>query len=69
MRQIIVTLLSIGLADIALGHTLDSKHGVVETFWHQIAGLHHLPVTLGLIVGSVVFLAIMRRRIVGHRTR
>jgi hypothetical protein len=31
--------------------------------------LHHLPVTLGLIVGSVVFLAIMGRRIVRHRTR
>jgi len=69
MRQIIVILLSIGLADIALGHTLDSEHGLVESLWHQVAGLHHLPVTLGLIVASAVFLAIMGRRKVRHRTR
>ena len=69
MRKILVILLTIGLTNIAFGHTLDSEHGLVETFWHQLAGLHHLPVTLGLIVGSVVFLAIMRRRIARHRTR
>ena len=69
MRQIIVILLSIGLVDIALGHTLDNEHGLVETLWHQVMGLHHLPYTLGLIVGGVVLLAIFGRRIVRRRTR
>ena len=61
MRQIIVILLSIGLADIAFGHTLDSEHGLVESFWHQFAGIHHLPVTLGLVVASVALIAIVGR--------
>ena len=69
MRKIIVILLSIGLADIAFGHTLDSEHGLVESFWHQGAGIHHLPYTMGLIVGGIVMLALIGRRIVRYRTR
>jgi len=69
MRQIIVILLSIGLADIAFGHTLDSEHSLVESLWHQLVGIHHLPYTIGLIVTSIVMLAVIRRRILRHRTR
>ena len=69
MRQILLILLTIGLNDIAFGHTLDSEHSLVETLWHQVMGMHHLPYTLGLIVAGVVLLAIMGRRIVRHRTR
>jgi len=69
MRQIIVILLSIGLVDIAFGHTLDSEHSLVESLWHQLAGIHHLPYTMGLIVGGIVMLAVVGRRIVRYRTR
>ena len=69
MRQIIVILLSIGLANIAFGHTLDSEHSLVESLWHQLVGIHHLPYTMGLIVGGIVMLAVIGRRIVRYRTR
>ena len=69
MRQTIVTLLMLGLANIASGHTLDSEHRLVETLWHQIFGVHHLPYTLGLLVGGMVLLAIFGRRIVRRKSR
>ncbi len=69
MRQTIVTLLMLGLANIASGHTLDSEHSLVETLWHQILGVHHLPYTLGLVIGGVVLLAIFGRRIVMRKSR
>lgn len=69
MRQTIVTLLMLGLANIASGHTLDSEHSLVETLWHQILGVHHLPYTLGLLFGSVILLAVIGRRMARRRTR
>ncbi len=69
MRQRIVILLMTGLTNIAFGHTLDSEHSLVDTLWHQVMGSHHLPYTLGLVVGGAVLLTIIRRRMVGRRTR
>ena len=62
MRQILAILMTAGLTNTAFGHTLDSEHNLLETLWHQIFGIHHLPLTVGLVFVSVVLLAVIGRR-------
>ncbi len=66
MRQFAAALLTIGLINIANAHTLDSEHSLVQTLWHQALGGHHLPYTIGLVVGTV-FVFLISRRISNHR--
>jgi hypothetical protein len=66
MRRITAALLTIGLINIANAHTLDSEHSLAQTLWHQVLGGHHLPYTIGLVVGTV-FAIVISRRISNHR--
>lgn len=67
MRQITFIMLTIGLAGIASGHTLDSEHRLVDTLWHQLVGSHHLPYNLGLLCAGIILLAIVGRRMAKQR--
>lgn len=62
MRRYAVSLLTIGLANIASAHSLDSEHSLVQTLWHQVLGNHHLPYTLGLMACGVAIFLLGRRR-------
>ncbi len=40
----------------ASAHVLDSIHGVITQLTHQLVGLHHLPMTILLVViGAALF--------------
>jgi uncharacterized membrane protein YfcA len=55
-----MTLLLISLSGIASAHILYRDHGLAETLWHQLAGSHHWPLTLGLLAGSLLGFVIGR---------
>ena len=60
MQRLTMSLLLISLSGIASAHVLNRDHGLAETLWHQLAGGHHWPLTLGLLAGSVLGLVIGR---------
>ena len=68
MRRLTVTLLAFGLVDIANAHSLDRGHELVDALWHQVIGSHHLPFSIGLMVGGAV-LFVIGRWISTHRGR
>lgn len=43
---------------MAVAHTLGNEDGLIVQIWHQLLGLHHLPITALLIVGVIVVLGV-----------
>ena len=60
MQRLTTTMLLVCLSGIASAHILDSDHPLAETLWHQLTGIHHWPLTLGLLAGSVLGFVIGR---------
>jgi len=56
MRLLLSLILFAGVSRMATAHTLGSEDGVIVQLWHQILGLHHLPLTVLLIVAGVILL-------------
>ncbi len=47
---------------MAVAHTLGNEDGVVVQLGHQLLGLHHLPLTLLLIMAGVGVCRYLRKR-------
>ena len=55
MKQLITSLILLaGSTGIAGAHTLAGDEGLVTQLDHQLLGLHHLPLTVLLIVIGVI---------------
>jgi hypothetical protein len=53
-RLILSSLFVSGFPDIAGAHTLAGAESLLSQMHHQIVGLHHLPLTLILILGGSI---------------
>jgi len=60
MRQQAGLLLLIAFMGTAGAHELAGDAGILERLWHEIIGLHHLPVTVILV--SVLFALYLLRK-------
>jgi hypothetical protein len=60
MQRLTLTMLLIGLADIASAHTLDGSHSTTEAIQHQILGGHHLLFTAAVLAGGVAIYSLGR---------
>jgi hypothetical protein len=54
MRLLLSLFLLAGLSRVAEAHTLGGDDGILVQLGHQLLGLHHLPLTLLLIVGGIL---------------
>jgi len=62
MRALTSIMMLTGLVTAAQAHTLAASDGVVTALEHEIFGLHHLPVTLLLVVIGVVLSRSLRKK-------
>lgn len=46
---------------MAVAHTLGNEDGVIVQLWHQMLGLHHLPLTALLIVAGIMLFRSWRK--------
>jgi hypothetical protein len=60
MQRLYLTMLLLGLANIASGHTLDGSHSTTEALRHQILGGHHLLFTVAILAGGVAIYSLGR---------
>jgi hypothetical protein len=61
MRIFLGLMLLAGVSRIASAHTLGNEDGVLVQLWHQLLGLHHLPLTVLLIVAGIMVLRNWRK--------
>ena len=62
MKKLIVTLtLLAGFVSPAHAHTL-SIHEGLTALYHQVLGIHHLPITMLLVVIGIVLIRNWRKR-------
>ena len=61
MRLFLSLLLLAGVSRIASAHTLGNEDGVLVQLWHQLLGLHHLPLTVLLIVAGIMLFRSWRK--------
>jgi len=61
MRLFLSLLLLAGVSRVAFAHTLGNEDGVLVQLWHQLLGLHHLPLTVLLIVACLMILRNWRK--------
>ncbi|MDJ0905652.1 MAG: hypothetical protein QNI96_06515 [Woeseiaceae bacterium] len=54
--------LTILAAPVAQAHTLDPAGGLFTAAWHQLLGLHHLPLTLLVIAIGVAWFKSRKKR-------
>ena len=54
MRRLAALCMLIGTPGLASAHETVSGAGIVEQIGHELFGLHHLPVTLILVVAGVL---------------
>ena len=47
--------LTILAAPVAQAHTLDPAGGVLTALWHELLGLHHLPLTLIVVAIGIAW--------------
>ena len=55
--------LTILAAPVAQAHTLDPAGGFVTAVWHQLLGLHHLPLTLLVVAIGVAWFKSRKKRV------
>jgi hypothetical protein len=58
-RLLTLTLLA---APVAQAHTLDPAGGVFTALWHELLGLHHLPLTLLLVVVGIGLFRVWKKK-------
>ena len=58
MRLITSLIIILGTTEYAAAHSLDGDHAWVERLGHQFLGVHHLPLTILLIVAGLIALRI-----------
>jgi hypothetical protein len=66
MRHIFGLFIIFGAVDIAVAHSLSDDHGIAEQVGHQLAGIHHLPLTILLIAAGFVVLMNLYRKSEGR---
>ncbi len=54
--------LTILAAPVAQAHTLDPAGGLFTAVWHELLGLHHLPLTLLVIAIGVAWFRSRRKK-------
>jgi hypothetical protein len=59
MKLISSLIVFIGTADVAGAHGLESDASLADQLSHQVLGLHHLPVTVILIVAGLIMLRVV----------
>jgi|GEM_PF-1825900 len=63
MQKLITFLtLSLGFTSIASAHMLDAGEGLLPQLYHELLGVHHLPLTILLIAVGVAILWMRHRR-------
>ena len=55
MRRLAGLCMLIAIPGTAFAHEMVGDAGIVERIGHEIFGLHHLPVTITLIVACILF--------------
>jgi len=62
-KAIALLTLTMGYAGAAGAHTLDAGEGLAAQLWHELLGVHHLPLTLLLVVvGALAYRALRARK-------
>ena len=62
MKRLIATLVLLaGSTGMAFAHTLPGDEGTVMQLDHQLFGLHHLPLTILLVVVGVMLVRRLRK--------
>ena len=62
MKRLIVTLALAGFAASVSAHILPGNQGIAAQLGHQLAGAHHLPVLLALVVAAFAWRHYLKRR-------
>lgn len=62
MRTLSILMLTLGASTTAAAHTLPDDVTLIERLAHQLAGVHHLPITLLLIICASALLSAIRAR-------
>ena len=52
MRTKIAVLMTTGFAGVANAHMLGADEGLVHQLYHQVLGMHHLPILLLIAVAA-----------------
>jgi hypothetical protein len=61
MKKLLSLWLVLAVSGVADAHTLASDEGLPVQIGHQFFGLHHLPATAILLLGSIVLIGYIRR--------
>ena len=63
MKKLMTSLILLaGSANVALAHTLPDEQGLITRLDHQMFGIHHLPLTILLIVIGVLIFRRLKKR-------
>jgi hydrogenase/urease accessory protein HupE len=62
MRKFPALFLLMAMMPVANAHTTASEDGFLVQLLHQFLGLHHLPLTLLIVVGGALALRAWRRK-------
>jgi hydrogenase/urease accessory protein HupE len=60
MKVLVALLSTAGLAGVANAHVLVESQSLFDQLFHQLVGLHHLPVML--VIGLLVWLVLRAKR-------
>jgi hypothetical protein len=60
MKRILA--LTVLAAPVAQAHTLDPAGGVLSALGHELVGLHHLPLTLLIVVAGIALFRIFKKK-------
>jgi hypothetical protein len=61
MRTKIAVLMTTGFAGVANAHTLAADEGLFHQLYHQVLGLHHLPILLLIAIAGWLVVRKIRR--------